>query len=113
MKKLSIPEKLTLRWELVPGIGGRELRRIFASAVPGALAAFLYAGSSASPSAPLGAVAGFLIYFAACWGLHARLDGGQSMYDYLTLRLRFQKGQQKYYDERGKEALYFAEPKTK
>lgn len=108
MKKLTIPEKITLRWELIPGIGGRELRRICVAAVFGAVAAILYTRLSNSPGSVLGAVVGFLIYFVACWGLFARQDSGQSMYDYLILRWRFRKAQQKFYYKR-KEVLFLEE----
>lgn len=108
MSKLSIPERITLRWELVPGIGKTELRRIGLTAVPGILTAFLYGRLSDSPGAPLGAMVGVLLYFAFCVAAFRQIDGSQSIYDYIILRFWFWRSQQKFYYKR-KEVLFLDE----
>ena len=106
MKKLPIPERITLRWELLPGIGKAELRRIGFAAVPGILIASLYGRLSDSPGAPLGAMIGVLLYLAFCVAAFRQIDGSQSIYDYVVLRIRFRRSQQKFYYKR-KEVLFF------
>ena len=108
MSKLSIPERITLRWELLPGIGWPELRRIGIAAVPGILAASLYRRLLDSPGALLGAIVGVLLYLVFCVAIFRQLDGSQSIYDYIVLRIRFRRSQQKFYYKR-KEVLYLDE----
>lgn len=107
MKKLPIPEKITLQWELVPGLGWRELRRILIWALPGLGLAIAYGSLSPSPGAVVVAVLGFFVYLAALCMLFVRMDDGPSMYDFISRRLKFSREQQAYYYKRRKERVMY------
>lgn len=114
MKKLSIPERITLVREFLPGFGWRECRQWLAAAAPClAVTVAVCALPGASPGRALGAVLVFLALLAVFYSLFARIDGYQSVYTFLQRRVRFGRKQQKFYDRRGKEALYLAEEQTR
>lgn len=114
MRKLSIPERITLTREFLPGFGGKELRQWLAAAVPCFIATVaVCAGAGDAPGRALGAILIFILLMAVFYSFFMRIDGYQSIYTFLTRRIRFARKQQKFYYVHGKEVLYFAEQKNK
>ena len=113
MKKLSIPERITLVKEFLPGFGWKELRQWLLAAAPclvGTVA--VCAGAGDAPGRALGAIFIFVVLMAVFYSFFARIDGYQSIYTFLRRRLRFSRRQQKFYYTR-KEALFLADTEEK
>lgn len=106
MKKLSVPEHITLRKEFFPGLSAKELRQVIAAVLPGLAATILFWTVNDQPVARLGAILGLLLYAFVCFAVFSVPDGGQSIYTFLMRWLRFRKKQKKFLYKQGKEVLY-------
>lgn len=106
MKKLSVPEHITLRKEFFPGLSGKELRQVIAAFLPGLAATILFWTINDHPVARLGAILGLLFYTFISFAVFSVPDGGQSVYAFLMRWLRFRKKQKKFLYKQGKEELY-------
>lgn len=110
--KLQVPENIPLRWEAWRGFGRPEL---IASLIITAIAtslAVMYCIISTRESDRMIAVimVGFTIAF--CVGLFSKVEGNQSVFDYLVRQLRYKKEQQIFLYTREKERIAFAEEKN-
>lgn len=113
MKKLSIPEHITLDREYIPGIGKRELPGLLISVIPGLLVAVTVWLFAKDPGPQLIAMIGGIGYVMCCYAVFARVDKQQSIYTFLFKIIRFGKNQNKFYYKQEKEAICFAEEKQK
>lgn len=109
MKKLSIPERITLRKEYLPGIGKTELRQIASAVIPGVIAAVAAWNMVSTSAQQLISLLVLFLYIALCYALFVRVDNSQSMYTYLRRIRRFRRAQQKFYYRKEKEAVYRVE----
>lgn len=109
MKKLCIPERITLEKQYVPGLGKRELRRLTVTALPGLCLSVCLFLCLPSPGARLGALLAGFLFCGACYGLFVRVDGTLSIYTYLTRILAFHRAQKRYYYKHEKEEVYHAQ----
>lgn len=107
MKKLVVPENITLAWELFPGLGKSELRRCLLSFIPGLIVTILICSILSSPGATLGGMVFFLAYMASCIAIFIKQDNYQSIYTFLTQRVRFQREQQNFYYKPAQEVIRF------
>lgn len=105
MKKLSIPEHITLDREYLPGIGKRELLRLMVSGAPGLLVAVIAWAVMTAPGPKLIAMVCGIGWFACCYAVVARIEQNQSIYSFLTRIVRFWRGQKKYYYKQESEVI--------
>lgn len=97
MKKLTMPEHISLRREILQGMGGKELRQFAISALPGLLLALVAWQALTKPGARLLALALGFAWAAACYAMTKRIDGDISMYAYVKRIVRFHRQQKDYY----------------
>lgn len=112
MKKLCIPERITLEKQYFPGIGKRELRQLMVAALPGLLLSFVLFFALEAPGARLGVLLAGFLYCGACYGLFVRMEGSLSIYTYLKRIWTFQRAQKRYYYKHGKEEVYYVGEET-
>ena len=113
MKKLSVPEHITLRKEFIPGLSGAELRQIVTAFLPGLLATVLFWTVNDHPAPRLAALLGLFFYAVVCFAIFSVPDGGQSVFTFITRWLRFRRNQKQFLYKQGKEDLYFAKSPKK
>lgn len=106
MKKLSIPEHISLGKEYIPGIGGKELRQFVVAAAPGLAAVLIAWLILAEPGMKLLSMLFGLVYMGSCYVAFLKVDGTQSMYTFISRIIRFYRKQQNYYYTQGKEEIY-------
>lgn len=94
MKKLSIPEHISLKKEIMPGIGSKELRQLLLAVLPAVAVTVIVWLSAGKPAAQLMALVGLLLYTASCYALFSCPDGRQSIYIFLSRWVRFMRTQQ-------------------
>lgn len=108
MKKLSIPENISLGKEYMPGIGKQELRQLMVAAGPGLLVTAIAWLVATQPGSQLVIMICGMGYIACCYAAVVKIDGAQSMYTYISRIIRFQRSQKRYFYKQGKEVLYYA-----
>ena len=106
MKKLSIPEHISLGKEYIPGIGGKELRQFLIAAVPGLAAIVIAWLILTDPGAKLLSMLLGIVYMTCCYVAFLKVDGTQSMYTFVARVIRFYRKQRNYYYTQGKEDIY-------
>lgn len=97
MRKLTMPEHISLRREFLQGMGGKELRQFAISALPGLLLALVAWLTLSEPGPRLIALGLGFAWVAACYAMTRRIDGDISMYAYIKRILRFYRQQKDYY----------------
>lgn len=113
MKKLSMPENISLKKEVLKGLGARELIRLLTAVAPALVAVILLWHFNGEAGPRLLALIGLLGYTAAGYAVFAVPDGGQSVYDFITRWIRFLREQKFYPYKQEKEALYFVGEKER
>lgn len=109
MEKLQVPENITLRWELWQGVGKPELAAILiVTAVAAVPVGIFCALSSAKNGMPI-MVFCLVIVFAFACGFFTKLDGNQSICDFIRRQARYKKEQQIFYYVRHKGGCFRAE----
>lgn len=106
MKKLSIPEHISLGKEFMPGIGTKELRQFLVAVAPGLLATVIVWLIVTDPGAQLLTMVIGIGYVACCYAAFVKVDGTQSMYTFLARIIRFYRTQKNYFYKHRKEDLY-------
>ena len=110
MEKLSIPERIPLQNELIPGISSRELRKLLLAAIPGVIVLLIAIyGLQVSAGTQLIVFLGVMLYLAACYTLLRRDENNDSIAAYLGRWYRYLRSQHKYYYKQEKEVLYLVE----
>lgn len=109
MKKLSVPENINLEWELLPGIGVLELKRLCLFAAPGIIVMVSVILLMGQPWPRLISMICGGVYLVCCYAFVVKTEGIGSMYDFFARKLHFRKTQQKFYYKQGEEALRYAE----
>lgn len=109
MKKLSVPENINLEWELIPGIGIKELKRLVLFASPGVLAIIIVNLVIQDPWPRLLALIFGIVYIVCCYVFVVNNDDIGSMYDFFARKIHYHKTQQKFYYKQSKEVLRYVE----
>lgn len=110
MKELSFPENITLEKEIAPGLLRKDLKKLFALAVPGTvIGVAVWTICKGQPLIQLVAMVATLLYLFLCYAIVVRVDGAMSIYNYLALLVRFHREQQRFYYKQPKEVLYRVE----
>ena len=65
-----------------------------------------------APTAPLALIMVYILLMFACYLCFGRLDGYQSVYQFIRRGIQFQREQQKFYYKRRKEALSLEEAES-
>lgn len=108
MRKLSVPENISLKKEVLKGIGYRELRAIILAVIPALVTVIILWYCIPDPGPRLLALLGLVGYVMVCYAIFASpADGSQSVYDYITRWIYFLRSQ-KFYPYKQEEVLYFA-----
>lgn len=105
MKKLSIPEHISLEKEFLPGMGPRELRQYLTAAVPGLVVMVLIWVFAGSPRTQVFSMLLGMGYLAICFAFFVKIEGGHSMYIFLAHIVRFYREQNKFQYKQEKEAI--------
>lgn len=108
MKKLSIPEHISLDKEYMPGMGARELRQFLIAALPGLVVMIVVWMVAGEPGIQLMSMLLGVGYIAMCYAFFVKIEGGQSMYTFLARILRFYREQRSYYFKVEQEAIRYA-----
>ncbi len=111
MKKLMIPEFISLEKEYLPGIGAKELKQLLLSAVPGTAAAVVIWLLIGDPVKQLLTMILGIGYVILCYMIFTKIDKRQSIYSYIAKIVRFQRNQKIFYYRQEKEVIRFAEEK--
>lgn len=106
MKKLSVPERITLDKQYLPGIGKVELKQLLIAGLPGLLITGILWFCLSDPGSKLICLICGMIYITICYAAVVKVDGSQSMYTFLLRIYRFRRGQKRYFYKNEKEALY-------
>lgn len=108
MKKLSIPEHISLSKEYLPGISGTELRQFFAGAAPGLVAIVIIWLTITDPGTKLLSMLLGVVYLSCCYVAFIKVDGTQSMYTFISRIIRFYRNQKNYFYKykQGKEEIH-------
>lgn len=113
MKDLLIPEKISLENEIFAGIRKKDVKKLIALALPGAVIGITVWLSTGDPLVQFIAMIITMGYLFLCYVVVARVEGTPSILNYLELLIRFQREQQRFYYKQGKEKLYYvAEPQS-
>lgn len=109
MKKLTVPDNICLRKELWPGFGKKEA--LFSGVITGIMLAAMLLFRQIHPSDNSLILATFsvVVTLGLCIGVFSRVDGAQSVYEFLMRQAAFKKEQQSFRCVRLKET-YFIEP---
>ena len=112
MKKLPVPENITLRWELIRGLGKEEVRRCGTVFLFVLVACAVFCIISGTQESLVISVIVLIATVFLCVAFFGRLDQNQSIYDYLTRTRRFHSEQQVFLYQQKDEVIYFV-PKEK
>ncbi len=96
MEKLNVPMRISLQWELWQGFGKKELLQTVCVTVAGSLFLFLLCLLLQVEGKLLVMVFGVIFILAMASGFFTRMDGNQSMYDYLQRIEKYHATQQKF-----------------
>lgn len=111
MRKLTVPENISLKKEVLRGIGTKELLYLLLAIFPFLAGVILFWCICKDPGPRLLALIGFLAYVLICYAIFSTPDGSQSIYIYITRWVHFLKGQKFFRYKQEKEAIYFASEK--
>lgn len=106
MRKLSVPEHISLKKELVRGMGGKELLRWLAASAPAVAGVAVFWLFCDDPGSRLLALVGLLVYTGGGFVIFAVTEGNQSVYDFLAQWVRFMRSQKFYKYTQEKEDLF-------
>ena len=107
MKDLSIPEKISLDKMVSKNLRQKDLPKLGMLAAPGTIIGIIvWILSTDRPLIQLIAMASIFGYLFLCYILVSRVDGSQSILDYIASLIRFQREQQCLYYKQGKEKIY-------
>jgi hypothetical protein len=107
MKKLPIPENITLRWEAWPGMGKKELIVTIAITTLVAVIAVIFCMLSTWKMDTLVAMIAITATFGFCSGLFTKMENNQSIYDYLKQQTIFRNEQQTFWYKRKEERIEY------
>lgn len=107
MKKLSIPENINLKKEVIKGVGYTELKQILLSVLPALIAVIILWCVNAEPAPRLLALVILLGYITCAFAIFANPEGNQSVYIFLMRWIGFMREQKFYKNKTEKEELYF------
>ena len=111
MRKLSVPENISLKKEVLRGLGKKELIYLILAILPVIVGVIIFWCTNSNPGPRLLALVGLLIYVLICYAIFSTPDGSQSIYTYITRWIRFMRAQKFYRYRQEKEALYLADEK--
>lgn len=106
MKKLSIPERISLEKYWLPGITKKELLPFLCAVIPGVVVTIILWCVLETPLMQIVALGGGIGYAGLCYAIFAKIDGVQSIYTFVARIIRFNKSQKQFYYRHGKEVLY-------
>lgn len=109
MKKLSIPENISLDQEFIPGIGKQELPRLLIAVVPGLILLVVIYWLVHSPGIRLLIMVCGMGYLGLSYIFVARVEKNQSIYTFIARTIRFWRSQKKFYYKQEKEVMYRVE----
>lgn len=112
MRKLPVPENITLRWELMHGVGKEEMRRSGVVLLFVLAACIVFCIVSGTQESLVIAIGILIAAMFLCVAFFGRLDQNQSIYDYLVRSHRFRTEQQIFHYKQKDEVIYFV-PKEK
>jgi len=112
MKKLPVPENISLRWELFRGFGMPELIRT--SIITGIVLAgsILFCLTSTWPSKPFMATLAVILTIFICINFFIKMDNNQSIYIFLKRGQRYRRQQQTFWYKR-EERIQYVAPENK
>ena len=113
MRKLSVPENISLKKEFLRGLGVKELLYLILAVLPVTVGVVIFWCVDSDPGPRLLALVGLLMYILICYAVFSTPDGSQSIYTYITRWIRFMRAQKFYRYREEKEAIYFAEEKDR
>lgn len=96
MKKLSVPENISLQKEIIKGLSAAGLRRLMIALAPGLAVEVAAWNILHDPAARLLSMCILLGYIAMCYGVFCSLDGSQSIYSFLMRWVAFMRSQKHY-----------------
>lgn len=105
MEKLQVPENITLRWEIWPGVGKREAAAIAIVAAVAIAVAVVFCIISSLDIDVLIAMFAVIMAFAFACGFFSRLDNNQSIFEYFQRQARYKREQQRFYYVKREEAV--------
>lgn len=108
MNKLQVPDNITLRTEFVRGIGAAEAAIIGSLTAIAIVLAVAFCMVSQGEQDTLIATISVVTVLALSAGFFAKMDNGQSIYDYLHRQRKYHREQQKFLFKR-KEVLEFVQ----
>lgn len=111
MKKLMIPEFISLEKEYLPGIGPKELKQLLLSVLPGVAVAAAVWLLIEDPVKQLVTMVLGIGYVILCYMTFTKIDKRQSIYTYIAKIVRFRRNQKTFYYRQEKEVIRFAEEK--
>lgn len=94
MKKLNVPENISLRWEAWRGVGGPELAKSSVVAVISIVATVILA--KVNLISIFAAVTIVIFSFATSISVLSKLENNQSIVDYINKAIRFKNEQQSF-----------------
>jgi len=108
MKKLPVPENISLRWELFRGFGMPELIRT--SIITGIVLAgsILFCLTSTWPPKLMAATLAVILTIFICVNFFVKMDNNQSIYTFLKRGQRYHKEQQTFWYKREERIHYVA-----
>lgn len=109
MKKLAVPANICLRKELWPGFGKKEA--VYSGTVTGIVLAAMAVFCQLRPGDNSLMVATFSVVLALglCIGLFSRIDGTQSIYEFLMRQAAYRREQQVFPYKRREEVYSIAQ----
>lgn len=113
MRKLSMPAKISLEKAYFPGITKRELFPLLISTLPGIIVVIVLWAALTDPLWKIFSLVGGILYIALCYMVFARLEGSQSIYQFLSRIVRYNRSQHQYYYKHGKEEIHFVGEETR
>lgn len=96
MQKLQVPDNISLRKEIIRGIGMRDFLISLIITALSIVPAVLFCSICQESYDTFFATAFVVFVLAFCLGFFARLDSGLSICDYLRQRANFRKAQQSF-----------------
>lgn len=113
MKKLSIPERISLEKYWLPGITKKELVPLLCAVTPGVVVTIILWCVLETPLMQIVALGGGIGYAGLCYAIFAKIDGVQSIYNYISRIIRFYSSQRRFYYKHGKEVIYYVGEESK
>jgi len=108
LKKLTIPENISLQNEILPGIKKAEGIRLLLAFTPAVVFTVIYWLCQEAPGPRLIVLIGLVIYAFVCYAVFSTPEGGQSIYSYISRWIRFLRSQQNYKYKQRQEVLRIA-----